>query len=53
MSSECTGAGLHQSKYFALKLLAFVFAWAAMLFGVLQLLFIPMPAIHALCGNGG
>ena len=53
MSSEFPRAGLDQSRVFALKLLAFVFTWAVMLFGSLQLLFIPMPAIHALCGKGG
>ena len=42
-----------QSRIFALKLLAFVVTWAALMFGTLQLLLVPMPAIHGLCGAGG
>ena len=53
MSSEFPRAGLSQSRVFALKLLAFCFAWAGMLFGALQLLYVPMPAFHGLCGAGG
>ena len=51
MSSECPPQC--QSRMFARRLLAFVVGWAAMLFAALQLLFVPMPAIHALCGSSG
>jgi len=45
--------GLHPTRIFALRLLAFVVAWAGLLFGALQLLHVPMPPCHALCGAGG
>ena len=46
-------SGLHPTRIFALRLLGFVFVWAGLIFGVLQLLHVPMPACHALCGAGG
>ncbi len=46
-------AGLHPTRIFALRLLGFVFAWAALLFGTLQLQHVPMPALHSLCGSHG
>lgn len=46
-------AGLHPTRVFALKLLAFVFAWTGLLFGTLQLVNVPMPALHGLCGAYG
>lgn len=46
-------AGLHPTRVFALKLLAFVFAWTGLLFGTLQLVNVPMPALQGLCGAYG
>ena len=46
-------SGLHPTRIFALRLLAFVVVWAGIMVGVLQLLHVPMPACHALCGAGG
>lgn len=51
MNPECTG--MCPTRIFALRLLAFVFAWVALMFGALQLLHVAMPPIHSLCGSGG